>query len=74
MTQLKKGEKVPVRLGTGEVVEAFYDGPSGIKKQHWVHVRGELCRATHYTDSTDSVPRVRFVGPPCVLVPVGVRA
>jgi hypothetical protein len=69
---MKKGEKVRVRLGTGEVAEAVYDGPSGIKKQHWVHVRGRLCRAMYYTNSTGAVPRVRFVGPPCVLVPVGV--
>jgi hypothetical protein len=40
---MKKGEKVRVRLGPGEVAEAVYDGPSGIKKQHWVHVRGRLC-------------------------------
>ena len=69
---MKQGEKVRVRLGTGEVVEAFYCEQHRKAKDHWVHAQDRLCMATHYTDSTAPVTKVRFVGPPCVLVPVGV--
>lgn len=69
--QLKKGDPCRVRLHTGEVVDAVYDEPGAIYKDHWVHVNQRLCRATNYL-SDEVVPRVRFVGNPCDLVPVGV--
>ena len=71
--KLEKGAPVRVRLHTGEVVEAVYDEPSAIEKDHWVHVNDRLCRATNYL-SDECVPRVRFVGPSCVPLPVGVSA
>lgn len=68
---MNKGDKCRVRLHTGEVVEAVYDEPSRVEKDHWVRVNGRACRATNYT-SDERPLRVRFVGNPCVLLHEGV--
>lgn len=75
MIKLEKGAPVRVRLHTGEVVEARYRHES-FRKQHYVTLPdGREIPATKYPPKlTDWFPyeRVRFVGAPCVLVPVGV--
>lgn len=73
MAPLKKGDPCRVRLHTGEVVEAVYDKPSIIEKDHFVKVEGKTYRATSWPDITENmITECRFVGNPCLLVPVGV--
>jgi hypothetical protein len=71
---MKNGEKVQVRLHTGEVVEAVYSHAGSPGKSHWVSHDGELLQACNTLIGGAYYQRCRFVGPPCVLVPVGVRA
>lgn len=86
MKPLSKGDTCRVRLYTGEVVEAVYDKPHyqfcslterelRVKKSHLVYVliNGARikCSAGKYSPSRKNW-RVRFVGPSCDLVPVGV--
>lgn len=61
--------KCRVRLHTGEVVEAVYDHPSLAEKCHWVEIDGIAYFARSKIKETDDC---RFVGPACVLLPVGV--
>lgn len=82
MINLEKGAKVKVRLHTGEVVEAAYLEPHyaskvRVKKSHLVEIEGgQICTAGKFSPYHPLNPfmndRVRFVGPSCVLVPVGV--
>lgn len=72
MKPLSKGDPCRVRLHNSEVVEAVYDEPSAIKRDHWVIVDDVLCRATDHTSEISLPECVRFVGPSCVLLPVGV--
>lgn len=77
MTPLKKGDKCPVRRHTGEVVEAEYHSQDpNRKKFHFVLMcDGYLALAWKYEPMAGdefSYEAVRFVGNPCVLVPVGV--
>lgn len=77
MKPLSKGDPCRVRLHTGEVVEAEYQSRDpNRKKAHFVLMRdGSLALAWKYNpiDGDEfSYEAVRFVGNPCVLVPVGV--
>lgn len=68
MKPLSKGDTVKVRLHTGEVVEAVYDGPMDsmfCEKHHFVEINDCAMVAGKHGGC-------RFVGNPCVLVPVGV--
>jgi hypothetical protein len=65
MKPLSKGDPCRVRLHTGEVVEAEYFDSSEIEKHHIVKVRNRhWLRIGSYNGS-------RFIGPPCVILPVG---
>lgn len=77
MKPLTKGDPCRVRLINGEVVEAVYEeADRHAKKCHWVCLgSGGLAVALGRppeAGSSMSLPLVRFVGPACVLVPVGV--
>lgn len=76
--QLKKGDPCRVRLHTGEVVDAVYDEP--IKDLYCCHhlnvgtliaIGGNTLRSRIKHKSMLDHECV-FVGPACVLVPVGV--
>lgn len=70
--KLEKGAKVKVRLHTGEVVEAVYDEPyHEDEKRHWVDTSEYGFMIAGRCPPNESI-RVRFVGNPCDLVPVGV--
>lgn len=69
MTPLKRGDKVKVRLHTGEVVEAVY-GENYFKKFHWLEINGKTVVAGSMKpcqETEDCYDAVRFVGPPCDL-------
>lgn len=75
MKKLSKGDPCRVRLHTGEVVEAVYDCPDRFAdKAHWVYLNG--CKlALAWGNKPESGGEnyhqsVRFVGNPCVLLPV----
>ena len=73
----EKGAKVRVRLHTGEVVEAVYDQPRATNnKEHWLNIAyPHRCvhAARHPEPASDfDFEKVRFVGNPCDLLPVGV--
>lgn len=68
--KLEKGAPVRVRLHTGEVVEAAYECESEAGfKTHLVDIGLPWCLRT---SSKNINGECRFVGNPCVLVPVGV--
>ena len=71
MIKLEKGAKAKVRLHTGEVVVGKYQFPVGqfMQKSHWVKYGRRLLLACSQITDDESC---RFVGNPCVLVPVGV--
>ena len=74
MIKLEKGAKVRVRLHTGEVVEAHYDKPRLCEKEHWLVIDNPIrcahaCRELKPEAGFD-FEKVRFVGNPCVLIPV----
>ena len=78
---IRRGDTVKVRLHTGEVVEAVYLEPHyastvRVKKSHLVEIEGgQICTAGRFSPYEPLNPfihdRVRFVGNPCVLVPIG---
>jgi hypothetical protein len=69
---MKQGKMVPVRLGSGEVAVAVYDHAAQYGKGHWVRLNGEPLQACDSPIGGLYFRRCRFVGPPCVLVPVPV--
>lgn len=70
--QLKKGDPCRVRLHTGEVVEAVYYGHCH-NKSHFVIANGkDYCADRRPKKCLITMDDCRFVGPACVLVPVGV--
>lgn len=75
--KLEKGAKVKVRLHTGEVVEAVYDSKDLFAdKAHWVARDGWLFALVWakkpQAGDENNWQTARFVGPACVLLPVGV--
>lgn len=68
MIKLEKGAPVRVRLSDGQVVEAVYDHMYH-PGEHEVKISGRGYTSTNkfYDESC-----VRFIGPACDLVPVGV--
>lgn len=77
MKPLSKGDPCRVRLHTGEVVEAVYDCPDRFAdKAHWVEFGGWnlalVWGLKPAQGGNNSWQTARFVGPSCVLVPVGV--
>jgi hypothetical protein len=65
----KKGDKVPVRLSDGRVVEAEYDCVHARRsKTHWVIFNGHSYLASE--KAPDDWAGARFVGKPCVLEPI----
>ena len=71
---MRQGDKVPVRLETGQVVEAVYSHAAAHGKNHWVKRNGELLLACKSSIGGQIYQRCRFVGPCSVAVPSGVRA
>lgn len=77
MKPLSKGDTCRVRLHAGEAVDAVYDRVAypSFEKAHWVTVNGLPCYASsgapHPENQFDHAC-VRFIGPSCVLLPVGV--
>lgn len=69
---IKKGDPVRVRLHTGEVVEAAYSHKAVFGTNHWVLYKNEKHQAVSEFSKQFIFPQCRFVGPSCVLVPVGV--
>lgn len=70
MKPLTKGDPCRVRLHSGEVVEAEYDSQcTYVKEHHWVLIDGF---SKVMGDFRGLFAECRFVGNPCVLVPVGV--
>ena len=68
MKPLSKGDTCRVRLDTGKVAEAVYDEPMESlcsEKHHFVEINDCAMVAGKHGSC-------RFVGPSCVLVPVGV--
>lgn len=77
MKPLSKGDTCRVRLHTGEVVEAVYDCQDRFAdKAHWVTRDGWLFALVWEkkpeSGDENNWKTARFVGPSCVLVPVGV--
>lgn len=73
---MKKGDKVRVRLETGDVVEAVYDERAALENNHWVIYKGDCLQTVGKTiDLFGGVMygRCRFVGPCAVAVPSEVR-
>lgn len=73
--KLEKGAKAKVRLHTGEVVEAEYEERASVGAHHWVLHKGKALQTvglTVHLDKGNYFERCRFVGNPCVLMPVGV--
>lgn len=69
MKPLSKGDTCRVRLHTGEVVEAVYDEPSLLSpKKHFVFYKNDILLAV---GKIKMPANCRFVGNPCVLLPVG---
>jgi hypothetical protein len=73
MKKLERGDQVRVRLHTGEVVEAGYSHKAAIGPNHWVIHNNEKHQAVGIFSDSIIFPQCRFVGNPCVLVPVGVK-
>lgn len=72
MIKLEKGAKVKVRLHTGEVVEAVYDGPAAFGNHHWVEHNGKHLQTVGCSHRLNRSTACRFVGSACVHLPVGV--
>lgn len=70
MKPLSKGDPCRVRLHTGKIVSARYQSPVGqfMQKSHWVKYGRRLLLACSQITDDESC---RFVGNPCVLLPVG---
>ena len=72
--KLERGAKVRVRLHNGEVVEAVYDERAAHGPHHWVEHEGELMQTVGLSEDIQRAGACRFIGPSCVLGPVGVSA
>lgn len=70
MKPLSKGAPVKVRLHTGEVVEAVYKEYDEDWGMHYLDLNGYEIIAPNRETNNDW--ECRFIGSPCVLVPVGV--
>ena len=71
---IKKGDTAKVRLHTGEVVEAVYLHSGYKDKTHWVSVGDNECYVSSCNPQQENEHEfavVRFVGNPCVLLPIG---